>query len=172
MAALSVIALLLPATVAGQSMMGIKNAVEGQGLTGYTARAVPDGFEASEREWLQLMAQDPVVQEAMRDAVVDTIKDRARTRASFDSTIAWQNWMGRVVFLVVHVPFGIGLYCAWREFCAAERSRKRAIQQPSEIEIGLQKVALKSSLHGVVLLGIAFGFYLAFLTLVYPIAVL
>lgn len=156
----------------GQASLSLKNALEGQGLTGYSVRAVPDGFEASEREWLQLLAGDPAVQQAMRDAVVDSIKDRARTRASFDRTIAWQNWLGRVVFGVVHIPLVLGLYFSWREFRAAERSRTRARQQSHEVEIGLEKVALKSSLQGMALFGVAVAFYLGFLTLVYPIAVL
>lgn len=103
------------------------------------------------------------------------------------NVIGWTNWISRFIFVVIHVVLAIGLWAALREFIDAGRTRKRspppittavtgeqaqAAREQNELSISLQGIALKTSLHGLLILAAAIGFYFLYLKFVYPITVI
>ena len=94
-------------------------------------------------------------------------------------------------FLVAHAILTVGLWAAVRGFLHAAETRKEAPAPPDpaavaaatpaeaarlalaeqEIRVSLEGIALKTTLHGVVLLAMAIGFYFLYLKFVYPVTV-
>ncbi|HEX2837534.1 MAG TPA: hypothetical protein VHN77_05355 [Phycisphaerales bacterium] len=81
----------------------------------------------------------------------------------------YTNWIGRIVFLVAHGVLALGLWMAAHEFRAAQAGRRKAEDQAQEIKLSLEGIALKTALHGVVIMAFAMGFYFLYLKFVYPI---
>lgn len=106
--------------------------------------------------------------------------DRERAKlVERKKAVAWTNFEARVVFLVVHVGLVLALCIAVLEFVEVRRVRRRAesLQKPEEsrevqeFQVSLEGVAIKTSLQGILLLGIAFAFYLLYVRFVYPVQV-
>ena len=69
-----------------------------------------------------------------------------------------------------HIFVLIALAAAMSEFLQARRLREEGrVAESAEIKVGLEGVAVKTSLFGVVLLITALGFYFLYLKFVYPI---
>jgi hypothetical protein len=88
------------------------------------------------------------------------------------------NFMGWVAFAATHLVLAIALWASWQEFRAATKVRAKAGGKPgdqaqpqNEITLGLDGIALRTSLHGIFLLGIAAGFYFLFLRFVLPVTI-
>jgi hypothetical protein len=103
------------------------------------------------------------------------------------------NWISWVICVIAHLILAIGLWAAVREFNHALRTRAAAPEPTpvatlaaadgamtaadaakialaeTEIKISLEGVALKTALHGLLLLAVAIGFYFLYLKFVYPI---
>ena len=75
--------------------------------------------------------------------------------------------MSFVISAVVHIVLVVGLWAAIREFQQASRTRKR--QDETEINVSAEGVALKTSLHGTLLLVTCIGLDLLYLRFIYPI---
>ena len=80
------------------------------------------------------------------------------------------NRLGLVIFWVVHAILALGVAIAALEFFHARQTR-RAKPETNEIKISMEGIALKTSLHGILILGLAFGFYFLYLKFVYTIQV-
>jgi len=73
-----------------------------------------------------------------------------------------------VVFVSAHIVLLLGLIAAATEFLRARKTRKDADKQ-TDLNVSLQGIALKTSLHGTILLALSISFYFLYLKFVYPI---
>ena len=123
---------------------------------------------------------------------IDMLGERAHV-------IKTTNIIGWIICGVAHIMLLIGVWAAVLEFLHAAHTRKRApdplapsaegespglaedgpgvrsaeqLQAENEIRISLEGIALRTSLHGVLLLSFAIGFYFLYLRFVYPITVI
>jgi len=122
---------------------------------------------------LLLFPEDQEVQQAIKKLVKKklAIHEDSLEDAAFE--ILATNWLGRIVFFMVHVIVCVGTWFAIAEFLAAQRLRDTASTQTQhDVTVSLQGIAVKSSLHGMALLSIAFAFYLLYLKYVHPVVVL
>lgn len=142
-------------------------------------------------------ADDPVVV-AYRDFLISRLHHEKDMLGESSRVIRFTNWISWFIFAVTHVILGIGVWAAVREFIHASRMRHEAPHvQPlsslksiedtdapqgnsmqarmalaeQEIRVSLEGVALKTTLHGVILFAMAIGFYVLYLKFVYPITV-
>jgi len=75
-----------------------------------------------------------------------------------------------LILVISHFVLACGLLAAGWEFWQASRTRKRASTAvQSEITIGLEGVAFKSALNGLLLLVLSMSFYFLYLKFVYPV---
>jgi hypothetical protein len=116
-----------------------------------------------------LLRQDAEVREAFRAALVARYQRERGILEERAGVIAWTNLASIIIFWVVHAVLAAALWAALVEFRHASRTRKGGLQAPQEIRVSLEGVALKTTLHGLMLLAIAFGFYFLYLKFVYPI---
>lgn len=144
---------------------------------GGTAVPIEDEPDPSVSE--ELLRGDPEVRSAFKAMLVRKYKREAEILDERRSVLRWTDGVSRGIFVVVHVVLLIGLWAAVREFRHAEQTRKeakvarlKADGEPSEFKIGLEGIALKTSLHGLLILGAAIGFYFMYLKFVYPVTVL
>ena len=121
-------------------------------------------------DWLAIewLADDPEVRDAYRELVLRRLRRQTQIHDERRDVIRWTNWISRAIFAIVHVILFLGLRAAMSEFAHAQRMRREAPSE-TELRVSLEGVALKTSLHGIVLLGAAFGFYFLYLRFVYPI---
>jgi hypothetical protein len=74
-------------------------------------------------------------------------------------------WIGHSMWALASFLVGFCTYLAFREFSAAQQLRKQ--DAPQELKVSLDGIALKTTLHGVVLLVLAMSFYFLYLKFVY-----
>lgn len=84
--------------------------------------------------------------------------------------IGMTNKMEIVIFVVVHILLVIAILITITEFYNAQQTRGKK-SEIEEIELSFQKIALKTSMHGTVLLVLTLFLYLLFLKFVYPVTV-
>jgi hypothetical protein len=77
--------------------------------------------------------------------------------------------MSVVVFWAAQVLLAWAIIAASIEFWRAQKVRTKAATEMQELRVSLEGLALKTSMHGTFLLGIAMLFYYLFLKFVYPI---
>jgi hypothetical protein len=86
------------------------------------------------------------------------------------STFWWHRLSSRVSFVLAHLFVLIGVAAAIAEFLQARRLREAGAKAESaELSIGLDGVAVKTALSGIILLSLALGFYFLYLKFVYPV---
>lgn len=119
-----------------------------------------------------MFADDPEVQQAMRAAIIEQLKSEVASSHLAGKQVAGINRIGYFVVVVVHIILALALWAAFSEFRAANRARKPREKPVQELEVKAHGIALKTTLHGIILLALAFAFYVLFLTLVYPVVVL
>ena len=111
---------------------------------------------------------DPNLYQAYREYLLAYLDGERRKIEEHRDVIASTNRMGTWVFVVVHVFLGLAMVIAVVEFWQASRTR-RTKREREEIELSFQKVALKTSMHGTVLLVLSLVLYFLFLKFVYTI---
>ena len=128
----------------------------------------------------ELVAANPEVQKAGVDLALAEFAHRRATLDDRRRTIFWSNLGDTLIFIFVHALVALGVVAATREFAQTMRLREPAQRKadadaaapPTELEIGLEKLAIKTSLNGLLILLITFAFYVAFLKFVHPVEVL
>lgn len=82
----------------------------------------------------------------------------------------WQHYSGRVLFLVVNALVFIGLAFAWVQF-RRDMTADPAVSPPGAHEISVQStgVTIRSSVLGVIILGLSLAFFYLYLVYVYPL---
>ncbi len=144
----------------------------------------PDGLLILTDEFIR---DDQEVRDAFQQMLIARFEREQQILSERRNVIGWTNWISRFIFVVIHVVLAIGLWAAMREFIDAGRTRKRspppittavtgeqaqAAREQNELSISLQGIALKTSLHGLLILAAAIGFYFLYLKFVYPITVI
>lgn len=87
--------------------------------------------------------------------------------------IARTNRTALIGSIIVHLAVLVGFAAALAEFLHARQLRRQGAQLPQqELRIGLEGVAVKTTLYGLLILLIASAFYLMFVKFVYPIQVI
>jgi hypothetical protein len=82
------------------------------------------------------------------------------------------NIESRFIFVIAHIILLLGIVAATIEFLNARKIRRSIrMENMTEISIGLEGVALKTSLHGTILLAASIGFYFLYLKFVYPVII-
>lgn len=114
-------------------------------------------------------AASPELLKAIDELRLAQVRRELQKLREIERELWWTNWIGRVIFVVVQVILVVGLVVAWMEFRSARSQRQAAAEQPSEIRVSLEGVALKSSLHGILILSLALAFYLLYLRYVFPV---
>ena len=128
------------------------------------------------------------VRDAFQQMLIARFERAIQILSERRDVIRWTNWISRFIFVVIHVVLFLGLWAAMKEFIDAGRTRKSAPApittaltdekaqaaqaKQNEVTISLQGIALKTSLHGFLILAAAIGFYFLYLKFVYPITVI
>ena len=136
----------------------------------------------------EYIRDEPTVREAFQQMLVARFEREIQILSERRDVIRWTNWISRFIFVVIHVVLFLGLWAAMKEFIDAGRTRKSAPApittaltdekaqaaqaKQNEVTISLQGIALKTSLHGFLILAAAIGFYFLYLKFVYPITVI
>ena len=84
------------------------------------------------------------------------------------ASIAFSKLSSYMILIFIHIVFAVGLWAATKEILHAGKTRKRSSEQ-HELMISLEGIALKTSLHGTILLVLSIVLYFLFLKFVYPI---
>ena len=101
---------------------------------------------------------------------LDLIERKREAIAEKKVVFWWHRLATRVSFVMSHIFVLIALAAAMSEFLQARRLREEGrVAESAEIKVGIEGVAVKTSLFGVVLLITALGFYFLYLKFVYPI---
>jgi len=80
---------------------------------------------------------------------------------------AGETIMTWTVFVAVHIMLAGGLVMAFLEFRPPKKISDA--QDSTELEIGLQKIRVRTALHGTILLVLTLAFYTLFIKWVYPV---
>lgn len=116
-----------------------------------------------------LLETDPEVRAALKELVLARYRREGEILAERKGVVAWTNWASRVIFWVVHTVLVLMLALSLVEFVHALRTRRRSRQESHELKLGLEGIALKTSLHGILLLGAACGLYFLYVKFVLPV---
>lgn len=120
---------------------------------------------------VDLLTKDPELAAAYKQYMLAHFKDEQKKMEDQRRIIASTNRMGICVFVVVHAFLVFAAYVAFREFREASKTRGSK-RQNEEIELSFQKIALKTSMHGTILLVISLALYFLFLRFVYTITLI
>lgn len=114
---------------------------------------------------------------ATRDAYLTYVQERYRYLAShFEhrrNVFAWQHWSSQIIFGVVLVLVGAGVYFSAVQFHRGLRpaphvSRTES-EQKTEFTASLKEIKVSSPVLGVIILAISLAFFYLYLVFVYPI---
>lgn len=87
----------------------------------------------------------------------------------------WNNISTHVIFVVVLILVGIGVYFSWRQFTSTSTIVPTNTDKPgdayvvTEFEASLQGIRVRSPVLGVILLTISLAFFYLYLRYVYPV---
>lgn len=153
----------------------------GAGRTGAPAASLPAGTGSEWRSSHQTIIDPPRVidlsdemltpelESALQDLHLAQVKREVQKIRETEGELWWTNWIGRAIFVIVQFILIMGLVVAWSEFRAARRQRRAAAAEQQEVRISMEGIALKTSLHGILILGIALAFYFLYLRFVFPV---
>lgn len=115
---------------------------------------------------------------ATRDAYLTYIQARYRYLASSGlehrrNVFAWQHWSSQVIFGVVLVLVGAGVYFSAMQFHRGLRPARRMprteSEEKTEFTASLKEIKVSSPVLGVIILAISLAFFYLYLVFVYPI---
>lgn len=114
---------------------------------------------------------------ATRDAYLKYIRERYLYLAShFDhrrAVFAWQHWSSQIIFGVVLVLVGAGMYFSAVQFHRGLRPTRHVPSAESvektEFSASLKEIKVSSPVLGVIILAISLAFFYLYLVFVYPI---
>jgi hypothetical protein len=114
---------------------------------------------------------------ATRDAYLTYVQERYRYLAShFEhrrDVFAWQHWSSQIIFGVVLVLVGTGVYFSAVQFHRGLRPTRHMPRTESgektEFSASLKEIKVSSPVLGVIILAISLAFFYLYLVFVYPI---
>jgi len=123
-----------------------------------------------------VIASDEKADPAMRQMAVSYLQEMMQGGrdqiASTRRIFAFQYIESIVIFCLAHVLVGVALLAAGFEFLAARKMRRKAAALQTELELGTQKLAFKTSSIALLYLLAALAFYFMYIRFVYPINVI
>jgi hypothetical protein len=117
-------------------------------------------------------SDDPEITAAVKQFIIAQFGRERQILQERRNVLKHHYTVGMVIFITVHLVVVIGIGAAIYEFRQAHKTRKRAEQQETEIQVSLEGIALKTSLQGVLLLGFALAFYFLYVEFVFPVTLL
>lgn len=111
--------------------------------------------------------KDEQVKEMRKELLMARYKNEIETLEENKRIVNNVNKIGYVVFAIAHILLVLAVAASVHEFIHASKTRKKKPDH-HEIQVSLEGIALRSSLHGVVLLVVAILFYFLFLKYVLP----
>ena len=143
------------------------------------ASAQEGAFQTPDEKFIQAIVEFHQLGE-LSDDLSKIVEDYAREKMTREkeklhearNVIRWTNFSSKVGFAIAHVAVLLGFWVAISELLHARKLRKNGEKlDQQELRFGLEGIAVRTSLHGILLLMIAFGFYLVYLKFVFPIQV-
>jgi hypothetical protein len=132
-----------------------------------------------------VVLSDPATRQRYLDAMQRYYEYRANGYAYRSRVFEWQLFSSRVIFLIVLVLVGAGIYFAAVQFRSAMRAAARPAAVPAEppasvsslpggtlatqFEVSTKGIVVNSSVMGVIILALSLAFFYLYLVYVYPI---
>jgi hypothetical protein len=114
---------------------------------------------------------DEKVRKAYRELIFKRFEHEKTAMDERQSVIIWTNRASAIIFVITHMVLIMGIWAAMKEFHNANKLRKENPEQ-HEIKVSIEGIALKTSLHGSLLLSICVFLYFLFLKYVLPVNVI
>lgn len=151
--------------------------------TAAAAGAVKKGDEAAvamPESPSDVVLNDPSTRQQYLASMQRYYEYRANGYAYRSRVFEWQLLSSRLIFLIVLVLVGCGIYFAWIQFRSALLVSRRAeaagvaaaaVPSPlaTQLEVSAKGITLNSSVLGVIILGLSLAFFYLYLVYVYPI---
>jgi len=124
---------------------------------------------------------DPATRQRYLDAMQRYYEYRANGYAYRSRVFEWQLFSSRVIFLIVLVLVGAGIYFAAVQFRGAMRAAARpaaavdlspsapGMTLATQLEVSAKGIVVNSSVMGVIILALSLAFFYLYLVYVYPI---
>jgi hypothetical protein len=124
---------------------------------------------------------DPATRQRYLDAMQRYYEYRANGYAYRSRVFEWQLFSSRVIFLIVLVLVGAGIYFAAVQFRGAMRAAARpatavelsplvpGVTLATQLEVSAKGIVVNSSVMGVIILALSLAFFYLYLVYVYPI---
>jgi hypothetical protein len=110
------------------------------------------------------------LEKSLAGYVSDLVARKREAIAEARRVFWWQRLASQVSFVLSHLFVLVALAAAMAEFLQARRLRSAGVAaETTELKVGMEGVAVKTSLAGFLLLASALGFYFLYLKFVYPI---
>jgi len=125
---------------------------------------------------------DPGTRQRYLEAMQRYYDYRANGYAYRSRVFEWQLLSSRVIFVIVLVLVGAGIYFAAVQFRGAMRAAARPMAAPAEpsappsltlgtqLEVSAKGIVVNSSVMGVIILALSLAFFYLYLVYVYPIS--
>jgi hypothetical protein len=113
---------------------------------------------------------DPAVMAAYKEWLIATFKRQGDQLIERKQIIFITNGISYFICAVAHILLALAAGAAFVEFRRAAAKRQQADNATNEMKLSLEGIALKTSLHGVILLSLAIAFYFLYLRFVYGVA--
>lgn len=113
---------------------------------------------------------DPGLKLLIKGHIEKLVNDERAREANVQRAMSWSNTSSNITFWIAHVLLATGLFAAALELLHSWRLRSKGKKQSYEIEVGFEKIALKSSMYGTLILLVSLFFYFMYLRFVYPVS--
>jgi hypothetical protein len=128
----------------------------------------------------EVVLADPATRQQYLASMQRYYEYRANGYTYRSRVFEWQLLSSRLIFLIVVVLVGCGIYFAWIQFRSALLVSRRAeaagaaaaaVPSPlaTQLEVSAKGITLNSSVLGVIILGLSLAFFYLYLVYVYPI---
>ena len=115
-------------------------------------------------------ASDPDIRQAYKAWTIAYMTRQIDALKENKSAFAMSGTMSVIVCWVAHILLALAVLAAAVEFIRAMQTRQKASEN-QELRVSLEGIALKTSMHGTLLLVLAMLFYYLFLKFVYPVTI-
>lgn len=122
-------------------------------------------YHSAPTNMMDIIKSEPEIRQQYLDYLKNILKRETEILNERKRLIDHGLWIGHSMWLMANFLVLFCTYLSFREFSTAQKIRKLDASQ--EIKISLEGIALKTTLHGVVLLALAMCFYFLYLKFVY-----
>ena len=126
-------------------------------------------FDPDSKEYREYIKKDEDLRTALKAYILKKIEDEDIRREETRQVVNQTNASASVTFWIAHILLVLSILISGFELWHAKRLRSKAKKESIEVEISLEKIALKSSVNGTLMLFISLVFYFMYLKFVYPI---